>query len=145
MTTYRTGNHHGVTIVAENDGARCGREGHDCTRGHLAAVVVDGGVELAERICALLNTQQALADRYGAAPSGPPSSPEQPPVGGSGRPERAQTLSGGCPRHDDEYRIELSTDGIARCNTCGTEITIDAGQSLTELNQRADEHTEVCQ
>ena len=53
--TYRTGNHHGITIVAEGDGARCGWEGHDCARGHLAAVVIEGGLELAERICALLN------------------------------------------------------------------------------------------
>jgi hypothetical protein len=61
VTTYRTGNHHGTTIVAENDGARCGRPGHDCARGHLVAVVVDGGVELAERICALLNADAEWA------------------------------------------------------------------------------------
>lgn len=53
--TYRVGNHHGVTICAENDGVRCGREGHDCARGHLVAVVVKGDQALAERICALLN------------------------------------------------------------------------------------------
>jgi len=55
VAEYRTGNHHGITIVREGDGARCGREDHDCNRGHLVAVVVDGGQELAERICALLN------------------------------------------------------------------------------------------
>lgn len=59
MTAYRTGNHHGVTIVAEGEGARCGREGHDCARGHLVAVVVEGGEEFAERICALLNCEEA--------------------------------------------------------------------------------------
>ncbi len=48
--TYRTGNHHGVTIVDESPGVCCGRLGHDCKRGHLVAVVVDGGEELAERI-----------------------------------------------------------------------------------------------
>jgi hypothetical protein len=48
--TYRTGNHHGITIVDENPDTRCGRPGHDCARGHLVAVVVDGGEELAERI-----------------------------------------------------------------------------------------------
>jgi len=53
--TYRTGNHHGVTIVSEGDGARCGREGHDCARGHLVAVVIEGGLAMAERICMLLN------------------------------------------------------------------------------------------
>lgn len=53
--TYRVGNHHGVTIVSEGDGARCGRPEHDCERGHLVAVVIDGGQELAERIAALLN------------------------------------------------------------------------------------------
>jgi hypothetical protein len=55
MATYRVDNHHGVTIVEEGNGGRCGRPGHDCDRGHLVAVVVDGGQELAERICALLN------------------------------------------------------------------------------------------
>lgn len=68
MSTYRTGNHHGVTIVDENPNARCGRPGHDCARGHLVAVVVDGGEELAERICALLNGAQALADSDGFCP-----------------------------------------------------------------------------
>lgn len=53
--TYRAGNHHGVTIVNEADTTPCGRDGHDCARGHLAAVVVNGDWELAERICALLN------------------------------------------------------------------------------------------
>lgn len=52
---YRAGNHHGITIVREGDGARCGRPDHDCARGHLVAVVVNGGQELAERICQLLN------------------------------------------------------------------------------------------
>lgn len=61
MTTYRTGNHHGVTIVAEGDGARCGRPDHDCERGHLVAVVVDGSDGLdadgfAEHICERLNS-----------------------------------------------------------------------------------------
>ena len=62
MTTYRVGNHHGVTIISEGNGARCGRPDHDCERGHLAAVVIDGGSEgdqaLAERICALLNADE---------------------------------------------------------------------------------------
>jgi len=58
MTTYRTGTHHGVTIVREGDGARCGRADHDCERGHLVAVVVDGDQALAERICALLNNRE---------------------------------------------------------------------------------------
>lgn len=58
--TYRTGDHHGVTIVREGDGARCGRPDHDCARGHLVAVVVDGfdgrtAEEEAERICKALN------------------------------------------------------------------------------------------
>lgn len=56
--TYRTGNHHGVTIVSEFDGYCPDRNGHDCTRGHLAAVVVDGDQALAERICVLLNGEQ---------------------------------------------------------------------------------------
>jgi hypothetical protein len=83
VTVYRTGTHHGVTIVAEDDGVIfCGCEGHDCARGHLAGMVGDGQFltgdphlaarvrallrcgpdyrhdsdwALAERICALLN------------------------------------------------------------------------------------------
>lgn len=58
MAEYRTGTHHGVTICRENDGFRCDRDGHDCTRGHLVAVVVNGDTALAERICALLNGDQ---------------------------------------------------------------------------------------
>lgn len=53
--TYRVGNHHGVTIVNETDTAPCGRPDHDCARGHLVAVVVNGDQELAKRICELLN------------------------------------------------------------------------------------------
>lgn len=53
--TYRPGNHHGVTIVNETDTTPCGRPGHDCARGHLVAVVVNGDQALAERICELLN------------------------------------------------------------------------------------------
>ena len=63
MSTYRTGTHHGVTINREGDGARCGRPDHDCTRGHLVAVVVDGGMELAERIVRLLNAEEREARR----------------------------------------------------------------------------------
>lgn len=63
MTTYRTGNHHGVTIVAEpgSDDFCCNRDGHDHARGRLVAVVVDGGQALAERICALLNGGGTIA------------------------------------------------------------------------------------
>lgn len=74
MTTYRTGNHWGVTIVREGgEGALFGADAgpkneHNggCLwpatrcRGHrpgdqLVAVVVNGDQALAERICALLN------------------------------------------------------------------------------------------
>lgn len=40
MTTYRVGNHHGVTIVREGDGHRCDLDGHDCARGHLVGVML---------------------------------------------------------------------------------------------------------
>ncbi len=63
MTVYRTGNHHGITIVTEGDGTRCGRPDHDCQRGHLAAVVVNGDQALADRICALLNADAAYPHR----------------------------------------------------------------------------------
>lgn len=53
--TYRADRHHGVTICSENDGVRCGREDHDCDRGHLVAAVFGGGVEFAQLIADLLN------------------------------------------------------------------------------------------
>lgn len=58
MTTYRTGTHHGITICVEGDGQICDRPGHDCARGHLVAVIVNGDLALAERIAALLNAEQ---------------------------------------------------------------------------------------
>ena len=62
MTTYRTGNHWGTTIIREG---ACkpdeqGRRGDDA----LVAVVVGGDAELAERICGLLNAD-ADRDREG--------------------------------------------------------------------------------
>lgn len=91
MSTYRTGNHWGVTIVREGDDVVhliadgqatttcCGkapfelarRDGHrltveasaaTCPRrqgDQLVAVVVNGDQELAERICTLLNADDA--------------------------------------------------------------------------------------
>lgn len=53
--TYRVGNHHGVTIIDANPNSRCLDEHHDCARGHLVAVVVDGGQLFAEHICDRLN------------------------------------------------------------------------------------------
>lgn len=118
MSTYRVGTHHGVTICREDDDHRCDLPGHDCARGHLVAVVVNGDVELAGRICAALNgeqrtdwvafAQQQIADMCTgctAAKGDPdcpvhhgrkPRGPKPPPVGpgcicdGSGRT---------CPRH----------------------------------------------
>lgn len=75
MSTYRTGNHWGVTIVREGnpdpdprcrgeyhgaDGGACGVCGWDShaldrPADQLVAVVVNGDQELAERICELLN------------------------------------------------------------------------------------------
>lgn len=78
MSTFRTGNHWGVTIVREGDDdpcpasvdGRCAESGEihpkckpgqcrydqtDARRGQLVAVVVNGDRDLAERICALLN------------------------------------------------------------------------------------------
>ncbi len=54
MTTYRTGNHWGVTIVREATGSIAHGEG-----AQLVAVVVNADQALAERICALLNFEQA--------------------------------------------------------------------------------------
>ena len=56
MTTYRTGNHWGVTIVREGERTP---EGHITGPAELVAVVVNGDQALAERICALLNGDSA--------------------------------------------------------------------------------------
>lgn len=77
MITYRAGAHHGVTIVREGDGGRCGRPDHDCTRGHLVAVVVDGGEELAERIVQALNREERILRR---SPSDCPRCGEAAPI-----------------------------------------------------------------
>jgi hypothetical protein len=63
VTTYRTGNHHGITICAEGDGFVCDRDDHDCARGHLVAVVVNGDHALAERICDALNAEEPYRHR----------------------------------------------------------------------------------
>jgi len=91
VTTYRTGNHWGVTIVRE------GEHGGDCfdtCNGHpgaqLVAVVVNGDQALAERICALLNgeAEPCAHGRPGGKGCGPcsfdraipPSSPSSAPL-----------------------------------------------------------------
>lgn len=97
--TYRVGNHHGVTIVREPDqqAVCCNREDHDCTRGHLVAVVVNGDQALAERICDLLNADERSAahaddcncgDTYTdpwCAPRKPPTLPDDSPEAQSAR------------------------------------------------------------
>lgn len=57
MSTYRTGNHWGVTIVREGDIPCPGVP----PQAQLVAVVVNGDQELAERICTLLNAQPLRA------------------------------------------------------------------------------------
>jgi hypothetical protein len=110
VTTYRTGNHWGITIV---------REGDDEQDAQLVAVVVNGDQALAERICALLNAGQApslivtapgeltqeefeefrtayMQAQRSAGASGRPIEPvsdEQARVEGIGYPEPPQTLS----------------------------------------------------
>ncbi len=66
MTTYRTGNHWGVTIVREGDSTgicsdrSCPDRGdhHSTDHAELVAVVVNGDQALADRICALLNGEE---------------------------------------------------------------------------------------
>lgn len=55
MSTYRTGNHWGITIVREGDIPCPGVP----PQAELVAVVVNGDQELAERICTLLNADAA--------------------------------------------------------------------------------------
>lgn len=56
MTTYRTGNHWGVTIVREGVEPSVGN-GYRRPDDQLVAVVVNGDTALAERICLLLNSE----------------------------------------------------------------------------------------
>lgn len=72
MTSFRTDNHWGVTIVREGEGEEfcCNRDDH--SHGELVAVVVNGDRELAERICTLLNADmgeqpRATQDQINAA------------------------------------------------------------------------------
>ena len=60
MPTYRTGNHWGVTIVAEG---RFPEGEHDSQADELVAVVTNGDTALAERICALLNKEAGLEEK----------------------------------------------------------------------------------
>lgn len=84
MTTYRTGRHHGVTIVREAGPRPCDEAGQhyycfalgenaEHATDQLVAVVVNGDQALAERIVALLNGDERMRavtselDRYRAA------------------------------------------------------------------------------
>jgi hypothetical protein len=116
MSTYRTGNHWGVTIVATADAPwPVGMEHPD---DRLVAVVVNGDRELADRICALLNGDEpgmvettTLADLAagrrtyvpGPRPSGrhgPETAPastesaQEPSAGGTGGAEASEAISG---------------------------------------------------
>lgn len=70
MIVYRTGNHWGVTIVAEQEGgctgiSRCVDMACAHTNGpELVAVVTNRDTGLAERICALLNAEHAYAKAF---------------------------------------------------------------------------------
>jgi hypothetical protein len=74
VTTYRTGNHWGVTIVAEPDTDTaycCDRGDHPGHTGaRLVAVVTNGDRALAERICALLNGETAVVTALDRRASG---------------------------------------------------------------------------
>jgi hypothetical protein len=63
VSTYRTGNHWGVTIVREYGHLPVPGVPDGLPRSQLVAVVVNGDWALAERICALLNEsdEQELA------------------------------------------------------------------------------------
>jgi hypothetical protein len=109
MSTYRTGNHWGVTIVREGDvdhawepfnvgetlcnhaGCRLGKADHT----QLVAVVVNGDQALAERICALLNGDDAAvaAIRGRCICNDPP-----PTVHGKNQPA-TRPPGWSCPRH----------------------------------------------
>ena len=67
MTTYRTGNHWGITIVREGDVLTQGRMEPNGpvlpprrVGDQLVAVIVNGDIKLAERICSLLNGRNDL-------------------------------------------------------------------------------------
>jgi len=146
MTTYRTGNHWGVTIVREAPASHSIIE-----PAQLVAVVVNGDQALAERICALLNADQRR-ERSGTgnpgcgwcvaegcacpvheeAPSGPPSATvgvQQDGAKGSGGMGGAQTLSEPCSLHtgwaDKDGRwVECSPDCL------GNQPTLRHGDGI---------------
>jgi hypothetical protein len=140
--------HTGLTPHA--DGSRCVLDPDDS---QLVAVVVNGDQALATRICALLNgyeRQVRMVEHgrtlIGDAPSSPLSAPvaaQEPLVGGSGRPEGVETISG-------RFRIEVvalfgdRAETLISCTRCAWGAQIDGALDLAELNRRAGEHTEVC-
>lgn len=87
MSTYRTGNHWGVTIVRED-------EPHPA---QLVAVVTTGDVKLAERICALLNGEAEYRHR----------------CPGCGKHYRTPEAAGGCDA-DHRARAERVRPGSTR-------------------------------
>lgn len=133
MTTYRTGNHWGITIVREGDVLTQGRMEPTGpvlpprrVGDQLVAVIVNGDQELAERICALLNGRNDL--------------------------QAAQDARGGHVSPDDMQRFEIEAQewrgslGLTmRCERCGWVAVLESPLlTLAELVQRADEHTEDC-
>jgi hypothetical protein len=129
VTTYRTGNHWGITIVRESLVPNDNYGEHD----QLVAVVVNGDQALAERICALLNFEASSPPPVVAhtctvpvemclepgvhapdAPSGPSSAPlsasdasgvHRAESGGSGGSEEHSRLTGMQERADVRRRI----------------------------------------
>jgi hypothetical protein len=79
VTTYRTGNHWGVTIVREGERTP---EGHITGPAQLVAVVVNGDQALAERICALLNDDDRCWHGEHCPGSGPECERDGPLKGG---------------------------------------------------------------
>jgi hypothetical protein len=73
MTTYRTGNHWGVTIVAETE------LGPAAVDAQLVAVIVNGDQALAEQICELLNADQPDTETSPTRPTRTPGQPETVP------------------------------------------------------------------
>jgi hypothetical protein len=152
MTTYRTGNHWGVTIVREagtpctDDPEHLGQS--ECAE--LVAVVVNGDQALAERICALLNGERpariqvsytppspedlskiaaAFLDSVGRRPTMLPHTPEVDHARGA-----AEALA------QVAERIANAADNFDADALKTLRIILEA----TEAELGADEHTEGC-
>jgi hypothetical protein len=126
VSTYRTGNHWGVTIV------RSGSEPIEMGKrpdGELVAVVVNGDVALAERICALLNGDDRCWHGEHCPGSGPDCERDAPLKGGHRDCADAWHAEHGC--CTEPYDLNPTGTRVTRCICNNPPPTVDKPKNGT--------------